>query len=379
MNLDCQHSDLLRILTGLSQGVPSKATKPVYNGVLLEAAGDSISATVTDGQVWMRSSVPAMPAEKGAVVVGFSRLLAAVRECYTETVSIATDENYMMLEAGDSEFRFFCLNLELWPEFPFKVTEGADMDAEDFAAALEQTLPALSNDPSRPVLKGLKWETGNGRMVATDSYKMVVKTAETLRTDSFGDCLIDIDIVQKALALAKAAPTITVSQENGSVSFATWHGFVGGPLTDGDYPRYESLIPDKADQIHKIEFSEAENISGKQRLLRALGQVMVMRDPESPVKVSLREAGDTKASFAVKSTSGEAEIEVGCGYEGPGITAAFNPAYMRSLVAVVPGETVVIKMKTEENPAILTSPDDEGFLSLLMPVRIKNKDSKNGS
>jgi DNA polymerase-3 subunit beta len=57
-------------------------------------------------------------------------------------------------------------------------------------------------------------------------------------------------------------------------------------------------------------------------------------------------------------------------YEGEGLTVAFNPAYLSDGVGAVEDNEVVIEVRDGLKPALVHGNDREGYLYLLMPVRL---------
>src|SRR5471032_1819421 len=79
MEFTVSKSDLVRELS-LSQGVVEKKTTiPILSNVLLEAAGDRITLTATDLELWIRGSCPARVKKEGAGTIPARKLLDYVR------------------------------------------------------------------------------------------------------------------------------------------------------------------------------------------------------------------------------------------------------------------------------------------------------------
>ena len=61
-----------------------------------------------------------------------------------------------------------------------------------------------------------------------------------------------------------------------------------------------------------------------------------------------------------------AEETVGAEYDGPSITALFNPAFFLDTLLAMASEKVMVSMKEGSVSYMLTGPEDPGFLSVIV-------------
>ena len=133
-------------------------------------------------------------------------------------------------------------------EFPRVASpEGTTVtvDAEPFAEALRQVIPAASRDDARPILTGvLIMATTTGiRLVATDSYRLAVRDLDGVGMLSEGQKVLvgarGLNEVQRVFSSGK----IDVTFGEREVRFANESRSVTTRLIEGDFPNYEQLIP----------------------------------------------------------------------------------------------------------------------------------------
>ncbi len=67
---------------------------------------------------------------------------------------------------------------------------------------------------------------------------------------------------------------------------------------------------------------------------------------------------------------GHGHAAVDANYQADPTTVAFNPAYLADGVASVTSSQVVIELLDELRPALVHAPEQDGYLHLLMPVRL---------
>jgi DNA polymerase-3 subunit beta len=68
---------------------------------------------------------------------------------------------------------------------------------------------------------------------------------------------------------------------------------------------------------------------------------------------------------------GEAVEEIDAEYQGKPISIGFNARYLLDVLGVLSGEAEIdIELKDELSPSIIRKSGDEGYLYVLMPMRL---------
>jgi DNA polymerase-3 subunit beta len=67
---------------------------------------------------------------------------------------------------------------------------------------------------------------------------------------------------------------------------------------------------------------------------------------------------------------GDAREEIPVTYEGEEMTIAFNPRYFMETLAVMKSKVISAKMIDESSACIISGEEDEGFFSVVMPMRL---------
>ena len=68
------------------------------------------------------------------------------------------------------------------------------------------------------------------------------------------------------------------------------------------------------------------------------------------------------------ASSAEEQLEVG--YEGEALDIGFNARYLLEIAQQIEGETMQIALADSGSPSLLSTPDDDLNLFVLMPMRV---------
>ena len=90
----------------------------------------------------------------------------------------------------------------------------------------------------------------------------------------------------------------------------------------------------------------------------------------TPTPIRLVSSAEQLELMAITPDRGEAREALEATYEGEDLTVAFNPEYLLDGLDATTGDEVSLQTVDGLQPALLRSTDDEGFLYLLMPVRV---------
>jgi DNA polymerase-3 subunit beta len=107
----------------------------------------------------------------------------------------------------------------------------------------------------------------------------------------------------------------------------------------------------------------------KEGLLEALGRVALVAEDHIPVRLQIGEGG-VEIAVTRQDVGGETEYLVGQFSGSEPVLIAFNPKYLADGVAVVSGDKIRIQVIDGLKPSVIDGDDSDGFLYLLMPVRI---------
>jgi DNA polymerase-3 subunit beta len=341
---------------------------PILANVLFEAAKGSIRVTATDLEVGVRGEVEGDVVKEGSVTINAKKVYEIIREIPNEQVQLKRlDNDWVEIRSGKSVFKIVGLEAKEFPQFPrFDNKALVSTPASLLRAMIERTLFSVSTDETRYSLNGVYIEQGTGgniRMVATDGHRLAF---EEKAVGSFG-LTKGVILPRKGLAELKkllegggdGAISLGFKENLGLVTKDRLELFMR--LIDGDFPDYTKVIPKGNPNIVKLEHDE---------LLQALRRVSILSSER--YKGIRMEFTEGRVSISANNPDlGEAVEEIDAEYKGKPLSIGFNARYLIEVLGVLGGDGEVdIELKDELSPSVIRKAGLEGYLYVLMPMRL---------
>lgn len=401
-------ADMTAAMEIVTHAVERKNRIPILGNVRIVAADPGFAfVTATDLDVAVTVRIPA------AVDPGFAMTIPALqfrdllkkaaasdhvaltaptvhtvqRQNGTEWDSVAMKHVPMYVDADecdgpavlDFERVKFTLNALPVSDFPdLKWPDNAKahrftMTGADFRNGIDRVSGAISNEETRYYLNGIfmhaPYNSGAFRMVATDGHRLY---RQDFAVPDGADGMPGVIVPTKTVKLldrytkGKKCPDaigIEVTETRMRLQFTTPDGLpvtVMSKLVDGTFPDYQRVIPTGNDKECAIA-SEAA--------LEAIASVSLISSQRGrTVKLSLSE---DRCRFSVSNPDeGSAETTVQCAYRSDEIEIGFSARYLAEIIATAGGDEITMMLADSGSPALFRRDDLEGWLGLLMPIRI---------
>lgn len=360
MRIRAQRDDLADVLARANRAVGTRTALPVLQGLLCEVSGNTLRVTGTDLDVTVRTALEVEVMEEGRAVIPGRLLSEAVRKMPPGEVTVGVSDTEIEIQGNGPRFNLRPLNAEDFPTQEDLVTDGVEVDGEHLADAIAQVTIAASGDGARPILTGVLFEgTDAGlRMVATDSYRLAKRELAGVGIEGSG--LIPARGLRELPRTIGSAKVTAQIREREAV-FTSDKGSLRLRLIDGNFPKYQSLLP---------ESYPNQVILDKYELLEALGRVTLVAEDHIPVRLKLVDGG-VEVTVTRQDVGGESE-HISGEFSGSDdeVSIAFNPRYLQDGVSAIAGDKVRIRVIDAFKPSVVDSGTDEEYLYLLMPVRV---------
>lgn len=359
--------DALAAVSAIAGG---RTTKPIYGGVHVTTEADGLKLMATDGEAVLRMAVGTFAVEEpGEAVVSAERLLGIVREMPDAEIRVDADDKYCVVRGAGSEFKIFVYPAADFPAVPtFDDAPDVVIDGGQLARMIQLTVYAAARETGRYAINGVLWQKRGKRLflVATDGRRLA-RAGGGLAEAEAGD----FDAIVPCKALHAFERVFAGGQERGQwnvdvrvmpnqLLLRSGDRMLGTALIEGNFPKYEEVIPRDCDRTARINRLELYSAIRRAALLTS--------DEARAVRLSFAGGGLTVRAHSAEQ--GEARVEVPIEYDGGPLEIGFNAAFLSDALKVVPYESVAIELKESFRPGVLRGEEKNEFLYVIMPVSL---------
>ena len=365
MKFVCNGLDLCDAILKVSKAVGIKTTNPVLEGVKITAREDTVCFFATDLELSIEKKIKADVRIEGEAVVPGKYFADFVRKLDKEQVEITlNDKKQLKISYMDSEGFLQCLNAEEYPLIE-RVDTGKffSLKQKEFKDLIAKTVFSAATEDSRPILKGVLLDIKENEMtaVALDGYRLslVKKQAET----SSGDARLIVPartLSEIAKLLNDPEESVTVHLQKNSVMIEVEGTTIISRLLEGEFIRYEQIIPNEFTSQITVQREQFEN--GLER-----AAILSKNDKNNLVKFDVKEKVLTLVS---NSEIGNIKENIPISLHGKDLLIAFNARYFSEALKNTNEEFVRMNFTSAVSPCVIKPVEGEEFLFLILPVRI---------
>jgi len=365
------------LLKGVSriQGILEKRSHmPILSTVLLITKEGKVEISATDLEIGFQNSYQAEIIKPGSITISGKKLLDIVRETTSKNIYILEkDNNWIYISDNKAHYNLSSLPAD---EFPI-LTEPEDIimieiDGKVLAEMINKTIYSITMEDTSFKLSGVFMEIINKnkedylRMVATDGHRLSLIDKKVPK-------LQEIDIKQGVMIPKKGLIELNkLASENGNILFGVKHNNLVGKkeealivirLLDTKFPDYKDVIlPKKEDKKNII-------VINRNLLLESMRRMIIIGgDQYQGVKITT--GADYLEMVSVNPDLGDVEEKIEIKYDGEPIEIGFNPKYFIDVLQTMDSDVICLDIKDQTSPCLITGEQDEGFLGLLMPMRV---------
>ncbi|SDI23947.1 DNA polymerase III, beta subunit [Alteribacillus persepolensis] len=378
MHFIIQRDKFVQSVQHVNKAVSSRTTIPILTGIKLEVTSDGVTLTGSDSDISIESFIPAADEEKeyvevkkeGSIVLQARFFADIVKKLPGDDIEVMVQDQFATtLRSGSVVFNLNGLDPEEYPQLP-KLDESRTFRLPQnlLKDMIRQTVFAVSNQETRPVLTGVNMEIENGILTctATDSHRLAMRKAITESTTE-NLTISNVVIPGKSLnelskILDDTDDLVDIVVTGSQILFQFKHLLFFSRLLDGKYPVTKNMIPEQAKT--QIELPTKE-------LLHSLERALLLSKEAKNNVINLKTLeGDVLEVTSISSEVGKVTEKIHCHQvEGEELRISFNGKNIMDALKVIDSEMVHIMFTGAMSPFILRPTDHDQMLHLFSPVR----------
>lgn len=376
MKFSIKRSAFIQGINMVSRAISSKTTIPILTGLKLSASNEGLVLTGSNADVSIETVIDRNDAdneliieEEGSIVLPARFFSGIVKKLPSDKMTLSVANGFQTeITSGTSSFTINGLDAADYPHLPeIENDNEISLSGDVFKEIINQTVIAVSNQESRPILTGVHFVLKDGTLfaVATDSHRL------SQRKVALPDNQGEYDVIIPGSSLSELSKIISDDTENvkmkiteNQVLFTIGNTYFYSRLLEGTYPDTSRLIP--KDSETNVQFDAYELLGAIERasLLSHESRNNVVK---LTIKANVKQVTISGNSPDVGNVEEEVESKEVVGND---LEISFNPDYMKDALRAFGHSMINVAFTSSLRPfTLVPSEDAENFIELITPVR----------
>ena len=387
MKVAIEREELLKGILAVLDIVPSKTALPVLSNILIDARdGHALRMSATDLDISITCSLSASIEEPGATTVPARKFSEIIRELPEEPLALTAEEGRVTIQrqsGAEGTYALMSVPAEDFPELPNEIDGPEIQFSEDDDEApnsdvindmVSKTVFAVSRDETRPVLNGVLWQVGDGRMtmVATDGHRLVkYSRAQKGLPDGATDAIVPPRALNHLVKLMSSGADLNHARFGQShvmfvLSDSGGDIHIFSRLIEGPFVDYEQVIPQNNGKRLRVSNS---------LLLPAVRRVSILASAQTHQLRLDVQKNQLGLSATSQEIGGEARESLNVDYDAEEMMIGYNSGYLQDVLRRIESDDVLFELDSAVSAGIIRPGeqiDGEDYVCLLMPLRLND-------
>lgn len=359
--LKFKQEELARASKDLALLIDKSSTVPILSNVCVRVTGDVATFTATNLDQQAAIAVPVESDGDNAFTIPGDKL-ASISGAAKVELSMEFKDGFVTAKSGKSKWKLPTLPAEDFPALKTEIDGTSfEIDSERLKGIFENVAGAMSIEDARYYLRGIYVHSVNGnlKLASTNGHTMSTLYCEDLAYDGPGVIIPSGNIAQIIKMMAGYNGPVKITIGGTQIGYEYGNTLLQTKAIDGTFPDYMRVIPTNNDKV--VKFVRAD-------MAGAIKRATILAD-EKTRAINL-DIGNGRILLTVAaSDGGVATDEVPCEYAGEPFKYRCNGVYLANQINAA-GDEVEIAGFDENSPIRLTSSSNNGYVGILMGMRI---------
>ncbi len=371
MKIICEKEKILKGITSVINGVASKTTMPILEGILLQTNDNELKLTSYDLEIGIEYILEANVEEQGNTVVNAVMFSEIIKRLPSTEIKITINENNLLeIECEGSLYKLATMNPDDFPELPkINVDNSIEIEQTTLKNMIRKTIFAVSQEENRPIFTGCLFEVKENKLnvVAVDGYRLAVKTKELINNgNDFSSVIPGKTLNEVNKIISDSFDTVKIGISRNQALFEMENCKIVTRLLDGEFLNYTNTIPKNWETRVKVNKNNIQNCFERILLISASS---IEKEKKYPVKINI-ELG--KVTISCANQTGDAKEEIYVDTEGKDLEVGFNPRFFLDALKAIDDEDVYIEFGTNRSPCIIKPVEDGDYIYMILPIKMKD-------
>lgn len=363
MKFSCLKEHLGRALGIAERFTGKNVTLPILGSVLLTAKKNALLISATNLEYAVEVLIPGQGTGDSKLCVPSRVLNSFIQALPEDKISLEENRGNLLIKTSTQDTRINGMPPEDFPLIPkIKKASSFRIDGSSLAQALGKVLSSASPSEFRPELAGIFFKVSSSalHLAATDTFRLAEVTLgwDGKKPEDRFSFILPYRTGQE-VARSFGEEEIEVAVGENQVEFSTLTTRVVSRLTDGNFPDYQAIVPQKFETtgfLNRKEFITA--VRGSTTFASKLQEVSLdFEEGRLVVSAQNPDVGEYKTEFPISLTGKRTRI-------------SFNNRYLLDGLDAFDGEELFVGLNGQDGPALLREKSGGEFLYVIMPIRL---------
>ena len=369
MKFTCNTKELNTACNNVIRAVSSKVTIPTIEGILMECGSDTLSLTGYDFEFGINTTFAVDVEEPGEIVINAKILCDIIRKIEDEDVTVETNGNSVSIISGAVKYNITGIDAKEYPELP-SVTGGYPLELEQkllYSMIMQTVFAVADNESSKPVYTGLKFTLENGELtlVGVDGYRLAIRKEKVNYSGDEINFIVPKKTIKELIKLTdiESDKNILVSVGRRHIIFEVENYTIISRLLDGDFIDYKTALPKAVTTTVLVNTNDAVKCIDKTL-------PVIENNQKNPIKCIF---DNDEMRVSTVSSIGRVVNSTHANTSGDRIEIGFNSKFMLDALSAADTDEIRIELAGPVSPAKIMPIEGEGFIFLVLPMRLKNE------
>jgi DNA polymerase-3 subunit beta len=356
--------DLAEAVAVVSRATNARTINPILEGIKITAKDGTLTLAATDLEMYIQKTIRADVEKDGVTVVPGKLFNEYVARIGGGSVKLNLAGENMCITHGENTCNFQCLLVIEYPDIVnINKKPHFSIKSELLRDFIAKTRISVSQDDSRPILKGILCEIGKDKItgVALDGFRLS-KIEKPIKNHSDETKVVvparSFDEIKKLIADDNGEVAVIIDNKFFQVNINKT--VFAGRLIDGEFINYAQIIPSNFESSVVVERTAFEHAVERAGLL-------VRNDKINLVTLNM---SDKLITVTSANEIGKIAEKVPAKLSGKDIKISFNAKYLYDVLKASQEEFIKINFNGELSPCVIESAKANDYLFLVLPVRL---------
>lgn len=376
MKLTIEKNELSALTTLVYRAASSKNTIPVLSGLLIEASPEKgLTMTATDMEIGIRASTNQVNVlEEGTILVNAHYFADFIKLLPEAVIGLEYNQETARLSIsyGRSNGDINTYRDQEYPGLPLtRMEHRFSIPQNVLKEALKKTSFAAAASHFRQVFTGVLFDIiaeGELKIVASDTHRLAYYSYPLPdgKIEPFSFIIPTRTVNELIRILDDDEEVIDISFSDNNVIFTKGNILLMSRLIEGQYPNYEQVVPRQFSTKVMINSHVLTNTLERARTMPTDEKLKIhhaqflIQEKEIMVNAFSEAMGEIEELIEDFEVQGDLDFKI-----------AFNTNYFLDVMKILDAETerISIQMSGSLGPSLITNPDKENYLYVLVPLR----------